>query len=100
MQVDNAKKALELEVHALREKVSELENESSLKFEEVASATAGKEEALTSALAEISNLKEEILNRWYVVSLCCTVKFTACFVWCTYILCMQFSNFSNGTSDL
>ncbi|XP_057457960.1 nuclear-pore anchor-like isoform X2 [Lotus japonicus] len=68
IEVDNAKKALELEVHALREKVSELENESSLKFEEVASATAGKEEALTSALAEISNLKEEILNRCSQIS--------------------------------
>ena len=44
--------------------MSELENESSLKSEEVASATAGKEEALTSALAEITNLKQEILAKW------------------------------------
>ncbi|GMJ10521.1 TRANSLOCATED PROMOTER REGION, nuclear pore anchor [Hibiscus trionum] len=53
------KKSLEAELASLRERVSELENESSLKSEEVASATAGKEEALSSALAEITSLKEE-----------------------------------------
>ncbi|XVE99034.1 hypothetical protein REPUB_Repub03eG0161700 [Reevesia pubescens] len=53
------KKTLEDELGSLRERVSELENESSLKSEEVASATAGKEEALLSALAEITSLKEE-----------------------------------------
>ncbi|KAJ1400489.1 Nucleoprotein TPR/MLP1 [Sesbania bispinosa] len=63
IEADNAKKALEAELHSLREKVSELENESSLKSEEAASATAGKEEALTSALAEITNLKEDILTK-------------------------------------
>ncbi|XP_061375353.1 nuclear-pore anchor-like, partial [Gastrolobium bilobum] len=63
MEADNAKKALEAELHSLNEKVSELENESSLKSEEVASATWGKEEALTSTLAEITNLKEEILTK-------------------------------------
>ena len=53
------KKSLEAELGSLRERVSELENESSLKSEEVASATAGKQEALSSALAEITSLKEE-----------------------------------------
>lgn len=53
------KKSLEAELVSLRERVSELENESSLKSEEVASATAGKEEALSSVLAEITSLKEE-----------------------------------------
>lgn len=53
------KKSLEAELLSLRERVSELEYESSLKTEEVASAAAGKEEALASALAEITNLKEE-----------------------------------------
>ncbi|OIW05349.1 hypothetical protein TanjilG_28814 [Lupinus angustifolius] len=60
---DIVKKALEAELHSLKEKVSELESESSLKSEAVASATAGKEEALASALAEITNLKEEILSK-------------------------------------
>ncbi|XP_028799696.1 nuclear-pore anchor isoform X2 [Neltuma alba] len=63
IEADNAKKALEAELGSLREKVSELENETSLKSEEVASAAAGKEEALTSAMAEISNLKQEILAK-------------------------------------
>ena len=53
------KKSLEAELGSLRERVSELEIESSLKSEEVASATAGKQEALLSALAEITSLKEE-----------------------------------------
>ncbi|KAK2421940.1 nuclear-pore anchor [Trifolium repens] len=68
IEVDNTKKALEAEVHSLREKVSELEKESSLISEAVVSATAGKEEALTSALAEITNLKEEILSKTSQIS--------------------------------
>ena len=63
IQAENAKKVLEAELGSLREKVSELENETSLKSEEVASAAAGKEEALTSAMTEISNLKQEILAK-------------------------------------
>ncbi|CAL0335128.1 unnamed protein product [Lupinus luteus] len=63
MESDIVKKALEAELHSLKEKVSELESESSLKSDAVASATAGKEEALASALAEITNLKEEILSK-------------------------------------
>lgn len=58
-QAEKLKTSLEAELVSLREKVSELENESSLKSEEVASAAAGKEEALSSALAEIRSLKEE-----------------------------------------
>jgi nucleoprotein TPR len=48
-----------------------------LKSDEVVSATAGKEEALTSALAEITHLKEEILTKTYVLSLYHIAKFTA-----------------------
>ena len=54
---------MESELNSLREKMLEIENESSLKYEEVASETVGKEEALTSAMAEITNLKEEILTK-------------------------------------
>jgi nucleoprotein TPR len=61
IQADKLKKSLEVELLSLRERVSELEYESSLKSEEVASATSGKEEALASAWAEITNLKEENL---------------------------------------
>ncbi|KAL4271644.1 hypothetical protein GQ457_13G000510 [Hibiscus cannabinus] len=59
IEAEKLKKSLEAELVSLREKVSELENESSLKSEELASATAGKEEAISSALAEITSLKEE-----------------------------------------
>ncbi|KAL2972302.1 hypothetical protein AAZX31_15G247500 [Glycine max] len=62
-EADNGKKVLESELNSLREKMLEIENESSLKYEEVASETVGKEEALTSAMAEITNLKEEILTK-------------------------------------
>ena len=47
-----------------------------MKTDEVVSATAGKEEALTSALAEITHLKEEILTKTYVLSLYHIAKFT------------------------
>ncbi|BAT93110.1 hypothetical protein VIGAN_07201200 [Vigna angularis var. angularis] len=62
-EAEDAKKVLESELNSLREKMLEIENESSLKYEEVASETVGKEEALTSAMAEITNLKEEILTK-------------------------------------
>ncbi|TKY49466.1 Nuclear-pore anchor [Spatholobus suberectus] len=62
-EADIAKKVLESELDSLREKMLEIENESCLKFKEVASETVGKEEALTSALTEITNLKEEILTK-------------------------------------
>ncbi|KAG5057598.1 hypothetical protein JHK82_012580 [Glycine max] len=59
----NGKKNLESKLKSLREKMLEIENKSSSKYEEVASETVGKEEALTSAMAEITNLKEEILTK-------------------------------------
>ncbi|XWS27642.1 hypothetical protein CRYUN_Cryun26dG0135800 [Craigia yunnanensis] len=59
IEAEKLKKSLEAELGSLRERVSELEIESSLKSEEVASATVGKQEALSSALAEITCLKEE-----------------------------------------
>ncbi|KAF4389040.1 hypothetical protein F8388_026769 [Cannabis sativa] len=59
VEAEKLKRSLEAELLSLREKVSELENECSLKSEEVASAAAGKEEDLSSASAEIRSLKEE-----------------------------------------
>lgn len=59
IEAEKLKKSLDAELLSLRERVSELENEIMLKSQEVASAAAGKEEALSSALAEISSLKEE-----------------------------------------
>ncbi|KAL4293697.1 hypothetical protein S83_062924 [Arachis hypogaea] len=68
VEAGNEKKALEGELHSLREKVVELKNETSLKCEEVASVTAGKDKALSSALAEITTLKEEILAKCSQIS--------------------------------
>ncbi|KAJ4836929.1 hypothetical protein Tsubulata_022036 [Turnera subulata] len=53
------KDSLDAEVLSLRERITVLENELTLKSEEVATASAGKEEAFTSTLAEITRLKEE-----------------------------------------
>ncbi len=69
VQAGKLKKSLEAELLSLRERVSELEYESSLKTEEVASAAAGKEEALASSLAEITNLKEETSVKTWVLLL-------------------------------
>ncbi|KAM3731717.1 hypothetical protein ACB098_11G003200 [Castanea mollissima] len=60
IEADKLKKSLEAELLSLRERVSELEYESGLKSEEVASVAAGNEETLASSLAEITILKEEI----------------------------------------
>ncbi|MED6116145.1 hypothetical protein PIB30_097432, partial [Stylosanthes scabra] len=68
VEAENEKKALEAELHSLKEKVAELENKTSLKCEEVASATAGKDKALASALAEITKLKEELLAKCSQIS--------------------------------
>lgn len=58
---------MEAELLSLRERISELENESSLKSEEVASVAAEKEEALSSALSEITSLKDEkSANMWVI----------------------------------
>ncbi|CAN6689128.1 unnamed protein product [Malus baccata var. baccata] len=63
LEAEKLKKSLETELLSLRERVSELEHECSLKSQEVASAAAGKEEALSSTLSEITSLKEETSNK-------------------------------------
>lgn len=60
LQTEKLKKSLEAEIVSLRERVSELENDCVSKSKEVVNAVTGKEEALDAALAEISNLKEDI----------------------------------------
>ncbi|XP_010260814.1 PREDICTED: nuclear-pore anchor isoform X2 [Nelumbo nucifera] len=59
-EADKLKKSLEAEIVSLRERISELESDSILKSKEAASTVAGKEEALDSALAEMTSLKEEM----------------------------------------
>ncbi|XP_015078982.1 nuclear-pore anchor isoform X1 [Solanum pennellii] len=59
VEADRVKKSMEEEALALRKNVDELERECNLKSIEAASATAGKEEAVVAALAEISSLKED-----------------------------------------
>ncbi|KAH0662148.1 hypothetical protein KY284_027079 [Solanum tuberosum] len=59
VEADRVKKSMEEEVLSLRKHVDELERECNLKSIEAASATAGKEEAVVAALAEISSLKED-----------------------------------------
>ncbi|KAF3668086.1 hypothetical protein T459_16631 [Capsicum annuum] len=59
IEADRVKKSMEEEALSLRKHVNELESECNLKSIEAASATAGKEEAVVAALAEISSLKEE-----------------------------------------
>ncbi|KAB2636957.1 nuclear-pore anchor [Pyrus ussuriensis x Pyrus communis] len=63
IEAEKLKKSLEVELISLRERVSELEHECSLNSQEVASAAAGKEEALSSTLSEITSLKEETLTK-------------------------------------
>ncbi|PIA37605.1 hypothetical protein AQUCO_03000279v1 [Aquilegia coerulea] len=58
-EADKMKKSLEAEISSLRERLSELESDNVLKIKETASVVAGKEEALSSALAEVNSLKEE-----------------------------------------
>ena len=52
------------------------ENESSLRSEEVALAAEGKQEALSSAMTEITNLKEQIFAKSWVISNYFCVEFT------------------------
>lgn len=59
IEADRVKKSMEEEALLLRKHVNELESECNLKSIEAASATAGKEEAVVAALAEISSLKED-----------------------------------------
>ncbi|KAL5732092.1 hypothetical protein ACHQM5_004749 [Ranunculus cassubicifolius] len=56
-EADKMKKSLEAEILTLRKSISELENDSKAKCMEFASAVAGKEQALNSALADIDSLK-------------------------------------------
>ncbi|XP_058095907.1 nuclear-pore anchor-like isoform X2 [Magnolia sinica] len=58
-EADKLKKSLEDEIHFLKGRVSELESDLVSKSTEVTSAVSGKEEALSSAFAEIDHLKEE-----------------------------------------
>ncbi|KAA8523384.1 hypothetical protein F0562_009807 [Nyssa sinensis] len=59
IEADKLKTSLEAELVSLKERVNELESECISKSREAASAAAGKEEALASALSEISSLREE-----------------------------------------
>lgn len=63
IEAEQMKKTLEAEIQSLRDRIHELENESSLKFKEAASVVAQKDEALASAFVEINSLKEETSNR-------------------------------------
>ncbi|KAK0595477.1 hypothetical protein LWI29_007067 [Acer saccharum] len=62
-EAEKLKKSLEDEIISLRERVLELEKENVLKSEAVASAAGVKEDALASAQAEITSLKEERLAK-------------------------------------
>ncbi|KAH9616173.1 hypothetical protein KSS87_023924 [Heliosperma pusillum] len=63
LEAEQLKMSLESEINSLRERVLELDNESSLKWKEAASAASQKDEALASAMAEITALKEEASNK-------------------------------------
>ncbi|KAI9161249.1 hypothetical protein LWI28_015729 [Acer negundo] len=62
-EAEKLKKSLEDEIISLRERVLELEKDNVLKSEAVASAAGVKEDALASAQAEITSLKEERLAK-------------------------------------
>ncbi|KAG6572490.1 Nuclear-pore anchor, partial [Cucurbita argyrosperma subsp. sororia] len=59
IEAEKMKQSLEVELLQLRERVAELENESILKSQEIASAARLKEEAIASSLADVRNLNEE-----------------------------------------
>lgn len=71
LQTEKLQKSLEAELLSLKERVSELENDCSLKSEQLASAAAEKEEAIASALAEITHLKQETLTKMWDMRLIC-----------------------------
>ncbi|XP_058102014.1 nuclear-pore anchor-like [Magnolia sinica] len=58
-EADKLKKSVEDEIHFLKGRVSELESDLVSKCIEVTSVVSRKEEALSSAFAEIDRLKEE-----------------------------------------
>ncbi|GAB2250736.1 hypothetical protein Droror1_Dr00016986 [Drosera rotundifolia] len=57
-EADKLRSSLEAEILSLRDRMFELEQESSLRSKELAAVTAEKDEALALALAEIANLKD------------------------------------------
>jgi nucleoprotein TPR/epidermal growth factor receptor substrate 15 len=61
LEAEKRQRSLEAELVSLRERVSELENDCIQKSEQLATAAAGKEDALLSASAEIASLREENL---------------------------------------
>ncbi|XP_010429808.1 PREDICTED: nuclear-pore anchor-like isoform X3 [Camelina sativa] len=61
LEAEKRQRSLEAELVAFRERVSELENDCIKKSEQLATAAAGKEDALVSASAEIASLREESL---------------------------------------
>ncbi|KAG7660116.1 Nucleoprotein TPR/MLP1 [Arabidopsis suecica] len=61
LEAEKRQRSLEAELVSLRERVSELENDCIQKSEQLATAAAGKEDALLSASAEIASLREESL---------------------------------------
>ncbi|KAK9681650.1 hypothetical protein RND81_10G018100 [Saponaria officinalis] len=63
IEAEELKKSLKAEIQSLRDQIDELENESILKSKEAATAVAQKDEALASALSEITALKEDTSNK-------------------------------------
>ncbi|KAL1205642.1 Nuclear-pore anchor [Cardamine amara subsp. amara] len=61
LEAEKRQKSLEAELVSLRERVSELENDCIQKSKQIATAAAGKEDALVSASVEIASLREESL---------------------------------------
>ncbi|KAL9262657.1 Nuclear-pore anchor-like protein [Drosera capensis] len=57
-EADKLRSSLEAEILSLRDRMFELEQESSLRSKELAAVTAEKDEALALALAEIADLKD------------------------------------------
>ncbi|CAM8980267.1 unnamed protein product [Rhodiola kirilowii] len=66
-EAEKLKCSLEAEISSLRDKICQLENESILMSKEAASASYGKDEALESAMAEISRLKHECAAKTYEI---------------------------------
>lgn len=62
-EAEKVKKSLEDEVLSLKEQVNQLQDGYNLKAKEAASAATSQEEALSSALSEISTLREECTTK-------------------------------------
>ncbi|CAA7062079.1 unnamed protein product [Microthlaspi erraticum] len=61
LEAEKRQRSLDAELVSLRERVTELENDCIQKSEQIATAAAGKAEALVSASDEIASLREESL---------------------------------------